>query len=142
MAEAVFADTVKKHNLHSRVAHIDSFGTANYHVGDKSDNRTIDTCKRHNVPINHRGQQIKPKHFTEFDYILCMDDSNLSNLKRIRPSDSNAVVAMFGEWRTDDQFDTIVDDPYYGGSDGFETCYKQCVHFSKEFLKKELGVNI
>lgn len=25
-------------------------------------------------------------------------------------------------------------DPYYGGKDGFEMCYEQCVRFSKGFL--------
>lgn len=142
MAEAVFRNIVNANKLNNSVTHIDSFGTAGYHVGDRPDSRTIKTCNTHNVPINHRGQQIKSKHFAEFDYILCMDDSNLYNLKRIEPSDSKAVVGMFGEWKDSDDFDTIIDDPYYGGSDGFEACYKQCVHFSKAFLRKELGVSI
>lgn len=142
MAEAVFSDVVRKHNLGHSVSRIDSFGTASYHVGDRSDSRTIQTCEAHGIRVTHRGQQIKPKHFREFDYILCMDESNLYNLKRIEPANSTAVVGMFGEWKTDESFDTIVDDPYYGGTEGFETCYKQCVHFSKAFLKKELGVNV
>lgn len=142
MAEAVFAHIVKENDLSDKITHIDSFGTAAYHVGDRSDSRTIRTCEKHKVPINHRGQQIKPKHFSQFDYILCMDESNLSNLKRIQPTNSKAVVGMFGEWKESDDFATIVDDPYYGGTDGFETCYKQCVHFSKAFIKKELGINI
>jgi low molecular weight phosphotyrosine protein phosphatase len=28
-----------------------------------------------------------------------------------------------------------VDDPYYGGRDGFDIAYEQCVRFSKNFLK-------
>lgn len=142
MAEAVFRKIVNENKLADTVTYIDSFGTAGYHVGDRSDSRTIKTCKNHDVPINHRGQQIKSKHFTEFDYILCMDDSNLYNLKRLKPKNSTAVVGMFGEWKDSDSFDTVIDDPYYGGTDGFETCYQQCVSFSKAFLKKELGVNI
>lgn len=27
-----------------------------------------------------------------------------------------------------------IEDPYYGGRDGFDTCYEQCVRFSKGFL--------
>lgn len=142
MAEAVFRKIVNENKLAGTVTHIDSFGTAGYHVGDRSDSRTIQTCKNHDVPINHRGQQIKSKHFTEFDYILCMDDSNLYNLKRLEPKNSTAVVGIFGEWQDGNSFDTVIDDPYYGGSDGFETCYQQCVNFSKALLKKELGVNI
>lgn len=138
MAEAVFSDIVNKANLQSKFKKIDSFGTANYHVGDKPDSRTIQTCINHNVPINHRGQQIKPQHFKEFDYILCMDESNLYNLLKIKPKDSKAKVSLFGAWNNDKSLDKIIDDPYYGGSDGFETCYKQCVHFTNEFLKREL----
>jgi low molecular weight phosphotyrosine protein phosphatase len=142
MAEAVFADIVYKQKLNEHIIKIDSFGTSNYHVGDKSDSRTIQTCKNHNVPINHRGQQIKPKHFDEFDYILCMDDSNLYNLQKIQPNNCTAKVAMFGEWKTDPKFDKIIDDPYYGGSNGFEMCYQQCIHFTQEFLRKELNIDI
>lgn len=142
MAEAVFRHIVKQNDLTNKVTYIDSFGTSNYHVGDRSDSRTIQTCKLHNVPINHRGQQIKPKHFSEFDYILCMDTSNLHNLKRIAPLNSTTVIGMFGEWKDNDNYDTVIEDPYYGGDEGFETCYKQCVDFSKAFLKKELGENI
>lgn len=138
MAEAVFRDIVNKSNLQDKFKKIDSFGTAGYHIGDRSDSRTIQTCKDHGVPINHRGQQIKSQHFKEFDYILCMDDSNLYNLMKIKPKDSKVKVSLFGEWKNDPSFDKIVDDPYYGGSDGFETCYQQCVHFTNEFLKREL----
>jgi len=36
MAEAVFAHTVKKHNLEDKITKIDSAGTASYHVsGDR-----------------------------------------------------------------------------------------------------------
>ncbi|KAG0680633.1 hypothetical protein C6P40_000900 [Pichia californica] len=142
MAEAVFTHIVNQNGLTDRITHIDSFGTAGYHIGDRSDSRTIQTCKNHKIPINHRGQQIKSKHFTEFDYILCMDSSNLYNLKKIQPSNCNSIVEMFGEWRSSSKFDKIIDDPYYGGDDGFERCYLQCVDFSKNFIKKELGINI
>ncbi|MDC6274226.1 low molecular weight phosphotyrosine protein phosphatase [Lacticaseibacillus paracasei] len=137
MAEAVFQHIINEKGLGDSV-HVESFGTANYHVGDKPDYRTIATCKRHGIPINHRGQQIKPKHFKEFDFILCMDESNLYNLKRIQPSDSKAKVMLFGEYSTDGKYDKIVDDPYYGGEDGFEACYNQCVHFTENFIKQEL----
>lgn len=29
-----------------------------------------------------------------------------------------------------------VQDPYYGGTDGFEDAYEQCLRFSKNFLQK------
>lgn len=29
-----------------------------------------------------------------------------------------------------------IDDPYYGGDDGFRIAYEQCVKFGKEFLER------
>lgn len=142
MAEAVFKNIVKENGLENRFSKIDSFGTASYHVGDKPDHRTADTCKKHGVPINHRGQQIKEQNFNEFDYIICMDEENLYNLNRIKPASSKAVVKLFGDWGSDPKYGRIVEDPYYGGSSGFEKCYNQCVHFSKEFLRKELDITL
>ncbi|GMM30876.1 tyrosine protein phosphatase [Martiniozyma asiatica (nom. inval.)] len=111
MAEAVFSYVANEYGLDLK---IESFGTAGYHVGETPDSRTVSTCKKHRVPINHRAQQIKSSHFNEFDYILCMDESNLQNLKRIQPKNSKAKLSLFGKYRTDPQFEVIVDDPYYG----------------------------
>ncbi|CCC67680.1 hypothetical protein NCAS_0A11220 [Naumovozyma castellii] len=138
MAEAVFKHTVKKNHLEDRFKKIDSFGTARYHIGETPDSRSSSTCRKHGVPVDHRAQQIKPAHFTEFDYIICMDESNLKDLRRIQPKGSKAVVCMFGEWNLDGAYDKVVDDPYYGGVDGFEYNFKQVCNFSENFLKKEL----
>lgn len=142
MAEAVFKDIVKKANLSHKFSNIDSYGTANYHVNDRSDPRTIETCERHNVPIDHKGQQFRKCHFGKFDYVIGMDEMNLRNLNNIKPESSKAVVKLFGDWGTDSQFGPFVEDPYYGGDEGFEDCYKQCVHFSQEFLRQELKADI
>ncbi|KAH3663559.1 hypothetical protein OGAPHI_004960 [Ogataea philodendri] len=127
----IFADMVKQHKLGAEITKIDSFGTHSYHVGQSPDERTVATCKLHKVPISHRAKQIKPQHFLEFDYVLCMDDYNLRSLQQKRPENSTAKVCLFGDWKQDDDLERIVDDPYYGDRDGFEECYRQCVHFSK-----------
>ncbi|KAI9352136.1 phosphotyrosine protein phosphatase I superfamily [Obelidium mucronatum] len=133
MAEAVFASTVKQQGLESAFAKIDSAGTAGYHVGDAPDSRSVATCKAHNVPVNHRGQKVKSTDFSTFDYILCMDDSNLSNLRNIQPKGTKAVVKLFGEF--DPEGERIIEDPYYGGNEGFEHNFQQVVRASHGFLK-------
>ncbi|KAG7883411.1 hypothetical protein KL938_002648 [Ogataea parapolymorpha] len=137
MAEAVFSQLVEQKGLSSVITKVDSFGTHSYHLGETPDQRTVATCEAHNVPINHRAQQIKPQHFHDFDYILCMDNYNLRSLEHKRPSGSKAKVCLFGDWKEDPKLEKIVDDPYYGGRDGFEECYRQCKHFSEVFLQKE-----
>lgn len=139
MAEAVFQHVVNSNNLGNVVTRIESFGTAGYHIGEIPDSRTIETCQVNGVPIDHRAQQFTSDKFKEFDYVLCMDHANLKNLKRIEPSDSKAKLALFGEWKDDKKFSRIIDDPYYGGTDGFEICYDQCIHFSNVFLRDECG---
>lgn len=140
MAEAIFKHKVKTLGLEHRFNKIDSFGTGAYHVGDTPDFRSAETCENHGVPVDHLAQQFKPQHFNEFDYVICMDESNLYNLnERIKSRVKTKNQArLFGDWNTGKKFKSIVDDPYYGGIDGFEYNFQQCSYFSEEFLKKEL----
>lgn len=139
MAEAVFSKVIKDLGQDSKFDLITSYGTAGYHVGEEPDYRTVDVCEKHEVPINHRAQRITSKQFNEFDYIICMDRNNLRNLQHTQPRGKcKAQLHLFGEWKEDSKLPRIVEDPYYGGEDGFEFCYRQCVHFSKIFAKREL----
>ncbi|KAG2201723.1 hypothetical protein INT46_003115 [Mucor plumbeus] len=137
MAEAVFAHTVQKNNLQGKITKIDSAGTASYHVGSVPDSRSSSTCKSHGVPVKHKARKVSKNDFDEFDYVLCMDESNLSDLKRLAPKGSKAVVKLFGEY--DPQGELIIEDPYYGGKDGFEHNFKQVTRAS-EGLLKSLGL--
>ncbi|GMG55485.1 unnamed protein product [Ambrosiozyma monospora] len=142
---SVFTKIAKDKNLlgpNNKITHIDSFGTDSYHVGQDPDHRTVAECRKNNVPIKHHAQQFQTRHFDEFNYVICMDDYNQSSLLRKKPKGSKSQVYLFGHWREDPKFDVIVDDPYYGGVDGFKICYKQCCHFSEVFLKRELEVEI
>ncbi|ORX59415.1 LMWPc-domain-containing protein [Hesseltinella vesiculosa] len=133
MAEAVFSHTVKKHQLDQHFEKIDSAGTAGYHTGDAPDSRSAATCRKHGVPVNHRAQKVQAKHYEQFDYLLCMDESNLEDLQHMKPKGSKAKVALFGEF--DPQGERIIEDPYYGGNDGFEHNFQQVSRASEGFLK-------
>lgn len=141
MAEAVFKHKVSEFGLGDHFVKIDSFGTAGYHVGETPDSRSSSTCKKHGVPVSHRAQKLSAQHFHEFDFLIGMDESNLYNIERIQPRGSKAKVKLFGDYNTDGKFNKIVDDPYYGGTDGFEYNFKQVSYFAEEFLKQELGWN-
>jgi len=49
-----------------------------------------------------------------------------------------AKVVLFGEFGGRGKEE--VDDPYYGGAEGFEVAYEQCVRLSKAWLKDVTGV--
>ncbi|BGP13204.1 Low molecular weight phosphotyrosine protein phosphatase [Rhodosporidiobolus nylandii] len=123
LAEAVFADICQKRGYTE--IEIDSAGTAGYHVGEEPDDR------KHKVPINSRCRQLQKSDFTKFDYIIGMDKSNMSNIARAAPKNSTAKIAMFGEFGDN----KTVDDPYYGGDDGFERVYQQCLKYSEGLLE-------
>lgn len=139
MAEAVFKSRVKELGYENRFKLIDSYGTGSWHIGESPDSRSARTCRKHGVPVNHAAQQITKDDFGKFDYVIGMDKSNKEDLLFMKPRNSSAKVAMFGEWRTDKSFGEVVVDPYYGGIDGFEVNFQQLCHFSDEFLKQELG---
>lgn len=42
---------------------------------------------------------------------------------------------LFGEFAGKKKVEEV-DDPYYGGRDGFEVAYEQCARFSTNFLKE------
>ncbi|KZT37408.1 LMWPc-domain-containing protein [Sistotremastrum suecicum HHB10207 ss-3] len=139
MGEAVLKEVAKQRGLDVSVQ---SAGTAGYHVGEEPDerlvrylNRTVATCKKHNIPINHEAQQVGREDFRTFDYILGSDANNVRDLERLKPKDAKATVALWGSF--DDG--RPIADPYYGGIDGFERCYQQCVRYSNAFLDQAFG---
>lgn len=141
MAEAVFKHYVTEHHPHA-FRKIDSAGTAGYHVGDPPDSRSVACCNKHGVPVSHVGQQLSEAHFDEFDWILVMDESNLSNAKRLAQARRNSTcrIEMFGNFDPKGEKlyllnCRVISDPYYGGDDGFEHNYQQIYRCTKGFCK-------
>lgn len=80
---------------------------------------------------------MSPSDFNKFDYIFAMDRSNLRDLQNLQQRgnpDSKAKVMLFGEF-SGGRRPEVVDDPYYGGDEGFSKAYEQCTRFSGNFLK-------
>ncbi|BGP29287.1 Low molecular weight phosphotyrosine protein phosphatase [Rhodotorula toruloides] len=130
LAEAVFADMVKKRGIGDDFT-VDSAGTAGYHVGEEPDERSVEVCRRHGVPVDSVCRQLEKADFTRFDYIIGMDSMNMSNIEKAKPANSTAKIALFGSFGDG----KVIQDPYYGGKDGFEKTYKQCVRYSEGLLK-------
>lgn len=83
------------------------------------------------------GTQFLTSDFEKFDYIFAMDRSNLSDLQRLQHDnpDAKAQVMLFGEFGGGKRAE-VVNDPYYGGRDGFEKAFEQCRRFALNFLKE------
>lgn len=117
-AHGVFQHCVDQAGL-SDLIEVDSAGTAAYHVGNSPDPRSMAAARQRGFDLSAlRARQAIEEDFDQFDYILAMDHSNLTNLKRIQPSRFNGHLGLFLEFA--EAFDEVeVPDPYYGGDEGF-----------------------
>ncbi|MCC9291380.1 low molecular weight protein-tyrosine-phosphatase, partial [Pseudomonas aeruginosa] len=117
-AEGVFRRKVEEAGLASRI-HVDSAGTAGWHVGKAPDQRTRLAAQRRGYDLSAlRGRQVGIEDFSCHDLILAMDLSNLADLETLRAGRGAAELDLFlrryGSERDE------VPDPYYGGEEGFE----------------------
>lgn len=117
-AHGVFQTLVQQQGLGADI-HVDSAGTAAYHVGNPPDQRSVAAARSRGYDLTAlRARQVSAEDFQQFDYILAMDQENLLNLQRLQPANFNGHLGLFlplGQC-----VETEVPDPYYGGADGFE----------------------
>jgi low molecular weight protein-tyrosine phosphatase len=115
---------------------VDSAGTADYHVGEPPDRRTVAAARRRGYDLaGLRARQVQPEDFTRFDYVLAMDRANLEGIERLRPTGSTARVSLFLEYSPDTS--TLeVPDPYYGGVEDFERVLDLCESAARGFLTR------
>lgn len=115
---------------------IDSAGTADYHVGEPPDRRTVAAARRRGYDLaGLRARQVHPDDFRVFDYILAMDHSNLSELTSRRMVGATAQLALFMSFAEGSGYDEVPD-PYYGGVEDFERVLDLCEAAARGLLAK------
>ncbi len=118
-AEGVFRRVLQERAAHLDV-HIDSAGTADYHIGKAPDARSRAAALRRGVDISQlRARQVASEDFERFDLILAMDEENLAELKHRADPAYHDRIRLLMEFAPDSQR-SAVPDPYYGGEQGFE----------------------
>ncbi|XP_025944111.1 low molecular weight phosphotyrosine protein phosphatase isoform X2 [Apteryx rowi] len=135
IAEAVFRKLVTDAKVENKWM-TDSAAVSDWNVGRCPDARALSCLRNHGIETAHKARQITKEDFQTFDYILCMDESNLRDLKRKsnQVKDCKATIELLGTY--DPQKQLIIEDPYYGNEKDFETVYEQCVRCCKAFLEK------
>jgi protein-tyrosine phosphatase len=119
MAEGVFKHHVKQAGLDGCIA-TDSAGTHDYHVGEPPDSRAQLAASRRGYDLSsQRARQVRRSDFSEFDYVLAMDGTNLRALERLCPSQHGHKLKLLMEFSTGPAL-REVPDPYYGDEQGFE----------------------
>ena len=115
---------------------VDSAGTANYHVGEPPDRRTVAAARRRGYDLaGLRARQVQPDDFSRFDYVLAMDRANLEELERLRPQGASARVSLFLEFSPEASA-LEVPDPYYGGVEDFERVLDLCESGARGLLSR------
>lgn len=100
--------------------HVDSAGTADYHIGAPPDRRSSAHAARRGYDISGlRARQVVREDFTRFDLILAMDADNLRDLQALVPAGTGAKLALCLDFAPG-HAGQPVPDPYYGGEPDFE----------------------
>ena len=127
LAHGIFQNLVADQNIK-----VDSAGTANYHTGAAPDPRSVEIATIHGIDISRqKARQFVVEDFDQFDYIYVMDYSNQQNVLRLARNDQDRskVHLLLG--------DAEVEDPYYGGKEGFLVVFnkiqKACQHILEQW---------
>lgn len=133
LAEAIFWHKVKSRGL-TNAYYAESCGTANYHIGDQPDHRTIRNALKNGVAIDHVGRQLCTADFEKFDEIFVMDRSNYNNTLRLAGIHKGKVKLMrsFDPNGRDEE----VPDPYYGDEKDFQNVFEILERTIEEYLKE------
>lgn len=103
----------------------DSAGTADYHVGEAPDPRSIRTAARFGIDIAHyRGRQASAQDFRDFTHVFALDHANLANLRRIAPPGHSAHLGLLLDLVPGREGQAVAD-PYYGDEAGFLVTWEE-----------------
>lgn len=117
-AEGVFRRALEQAGMADEVL-VDSCGVGSWHIGKAPDPRAQQAALLRGLDISGlRARQLQQQDFTEFDYVLGMDQDNLRAMRELQPANSKAHVGLFLAFSGTPGGE--VPDPYYGGEEGFE----------------------
>lgn len=134
-AEGVFRHLISEAGLSDRID-VDSAGTYAYHVGEPPDPRSQQEALRHGIDLSgQRARKVHARDFTMYDYIVAMDEDNLSDLHSLCPPRERTRLFRLCEF-ADGCGVRSVPDPYYGGADGFKDVFELIEAGAKGLLAK------
>ena len=107
------AEYILKHLSNNKYT-VESRATSKEEIGNDIHPGTKEQLTIHNIPYKkHYAKQITNNDYNNFDLIICFDNYNLNNLKRIFPN-SNKIIKLL---------DNDIDVPWYTGN--FKKTYQE-----------------
>lgn len=118
LAEALARHRLEQANVSDHVL-LESFGTHDYHVGDRADPRTIATAHDFGIDVSvHRARRIKAVDCENLDLLLAMDSDHEHHLHRLASASARDRIQLYLPFVGIDEM-RDVPDPYYGDAAGF-----------------------
>ena len=112
---------------------IDSCATSREEIGNDIYPPAKRCLSAHGVPFTrHAARQITKEDYDKFDHILCMEDYNLRNLRRVLGDDIMQQDALLHQPKIRRLLNRDVADPWYTGD--FEATYRDVVEGAMRLL--------
>ncbi len=119
MAEFVLKHLAQQGGM-SEGIYVESAATSRDEIGSDTHHATKRKLTEMGVPFTRRSaRQVTLADYDKFDYVICMDNRNLHNIKRIIPNDPHGKISLLLSFagREDD-----IADPWYSGD--FDSTYR------------------
>ncbi|MBQ9845776.1 MAG: low molecular weight phosphotyrosine protein phosphatase [Oscillospiraceae bacterium] len=134
MAEFILKDMVAQKGMADNF-YIESCATSTEEIWNGVGNPVYPPAKRelakHGISCEgKRARQVTKADYDRFDYLICMDNNNMRNIKWIIPSDPQNKISKLMNFADSD---ANVADPWYTGD--FETTYRDIVTGCEGFLE-------
>ncbi|MBC1727825.1 low molecular weight phosphotyrosine protein phosphatase [Listeria seeligeri] len=138
MAEGLFRAEVEKAGLTDEIV-IDSAATGTWNLGKPPHKGTKEILKKHHVDYQSmKARKISATDFAEADFIIGMDQQNLSDLRSLA-NDSNVTIRSLMSF-VPGQEDKDIPDPYYTGDfNETEQMVTAGVKALFKFITKKMG---
>jgi protein-tyrosine phosphatase len=137
MAEYLFKKMVYDNNLNDEFI-IESKATSSEEIGNGIHYGTKRILNKYNIDSSkHKARKIIKSDYEDFDFIICMDDRNVYNCKRIFDDKDNKIKLLL-EYAN---INRSISDPWYTGD--FEKTEEDILiglKYFKEFLKEKYGI--
>ena len=135
ICRSVMAEMIMRHltEQEGETYVIDSCATSREEIGNDIYPPAKRCLSAHGVPFTrHTARQITREDYEQFDLILCMEDYNIRNLRRVLGDDLMQHDAALPQPKIRRLLNRDVADPWYTGD--FETTYRDLVEGCKALL--------
>lgn len=132
MAEMIMRHLVAESSIDQSVL-IDSCATSREEIGNDIYPPAKRCLSAHGVPFSrHAARQITREDYDNFDMILCMEDYNIRNLRRVLGEEIMQQDAALPQPKIRRLLSHDVADPWYTGD--FETTYQDLIEGCRALL--------